>query len=140
LEGAGVNEVKHYEIVPGAGPSGVALGAMVSSFWDKNLDVKLKFGLMYPYDRASRLSAPKRIEVSVTELRKLEALDGSAGKVVFLWGTCRLEVQEDGQEREFFAVYHPDSHWGWMDVGPKLADNYGQEVVDKCKSTYASDN
>ena len=139
LEGAGVNEIKHYDILPGAGPSGVALGMMVSSFWDKNLDVKLKFRLMNSY-YSSRLSAPNYIEVSVTELRKLEELDDSAGKVAFLWGTCRLEVQEGGQEQEFFAFYRPDPRWGWMDIGLKLADNYGQEVVDEHKSTYTSDD
>lgn len=133
-----MNEVEHYEIAPGAGPSGIALGAMVSSFWDKNLEAELKFGLMHPHDCASRLSASKHIEVSVTELRKLEALDGSAGKVVFLWGTCRLEVHR--QKLEFFAVYYPNAHFGRMDIGPKLDDDYGQEAIDEYKSIYASDD
>ena len=142
LEGvSNVGEIEHYEIMPGGGPSGVALAMMVAAFWDEYLEARLRFRLEYPHNQsASSLRAPKRIDADITGLRRLEQVDGSAGKAVFLWGTCHLEVQEDGQEREFFAVYRPDSHWGWMDIGPKLADNYGQEVVDKYKSTYASDN
>ncbi len=137
-----MGEVEHYEIASGSGPSGVALGIMMASFWDENLGAKeLKFGLLCPRDQSvPGLHTTKRIGVSITKLGKLEQIDGSAGKMAFLSGTCRLEIPETEQEREFFAVYYPDPHWGWMDIGPKLADNYGQEAVDKYKSTYASDD
>ncbi len=133
-----MGEIRRYDI--GGGPSGTAIGMMVASFWDQSLKIELKFKLEYLRDHTSRLSVPEYIEASVTELTKLVQLDGSAGKIIFFWGTCRLMVQGAGQVNKFFAEYYPDSHFGWMDIGPKLADNYGQDVVDEYKSTYASDN